>query len=121
MIAALVLVCLLVFAWVVYAATRDETPPPPSLRRPPSSRPPLRAKPRFSGRKVEAAPATIRARPRSGRTRMRNGEKVAAVRNGEVVTPADAIGLGCLAPISECRLGDRCICLNQQERQVGGL
>jgi hypothetical protein len=120
MIVALVVICLLVLAWVVYASMRGEVPSslPP---RPLSPRPPVRAKPRFSGRRVEAAPAAIRSQPRSGRARMRNGEKVAAVRNGEVVTPANAIGLGCLAPISECRLGDRCICLNQHERQARGL
>jgi hypothetical protein len=120
MMEILLLACLAVVAWGIYAFFRDgqagsQSPPP--LPPPPT----LRGNPRFRGRQVASAPTVSRAKSQVSRRRLRNGKKIPAVRNGEVVTPDDAIGLGCLAPISECTLGDRCICLNRHERQVGGL
>ena len=98
--------------------TPDASPTSAPMRSPGSRRRP--GKPHFSGRRVEPESAIASILPvTQTKRRMVNGRKVAAVKNGQAVIPPDAIGLGCLQPISECSLGDRCICLGQSEPQTG--
>jgi hypothetical protein len=125
MTALLIVFLLCVIGVMLYAVFSDKGGTPVSSQQPPSLAPVRapsgRATTRFSGRRVVpesfAVPASSVARtpPR----RMLNGRKVPAVKNGRAVIPADAIGLGCLRPISECSLGDRCVCLSQSEVRVG--
>jgi hypothetical protein len=110
MTAAIVLVSAFIVALILLEALRSRA----------GNRQPVPS-PRFSGRLVGAVPQVATITPRRRRSGgLRNGVRISAVRNGRAVTPPDAIGLGCLQPISECTLGDRCICLNQDERQDGG-
>ena len=122
MTALLVVAVFCILALLVYGLFREQAdrsvPSPTTLTQAPPSRPIARtaAGRRFSGRVVEAEPITRRI---AGPTpRMQNGVKVPAVKNGQAVIPPDAIGLGCLRPISECGLGDRCACLNQNELRM---
>jgi hypothetical protein len=121
MTALLVVAVLCILALLAYGLFRepaDRSASPPAAWTPPS-RPPARVPTgrRFSGRVVEAEPIARRPVPQPAR-RMQNGVKVAAVKNGREIIPPDAIGLGCLQPISECRLGNRCVCLNQNELRM---
>jgi hypothetical protein len=111
----LVLLALLAAGLVVRELARNSTDAVPFVdpAPPPTGR-------RFSGRRVEAVrPAGTKPRV-ARRSRLQNGSRVSAVRNGHAVTPPDAIGLGCLAPISECTLGDRCICVDRPGDGIGG-
>jgi hypothetical protein len=112
MTVVLLFLSLVALIWLFYAVFRHADAPQPA--------PPARPAPRFQGRRIERAPRAP-ARPARGKSRMRNGRTVTPVRNGRRVIPDNAIGLGCLAPISECTLGDRCICLNRREFHGGGL
>jgi hypothetical protein len=102
---------------------RDRGMPSGSVSRTPSRPIPRQPGPRFNkGRLIQPEPVTRRARsftPSPSRSLLQNGVKVAAVKNGRAVIPDNAIGLACLRPIAECSLGDRCVCLGQQELRTG--
>jgi len=122
MTAVLVVALLCIVALVLRQLFRDSSAGPgysaPPPGRPPTLRPSPPSRPRFSGRVVEPEPFVTRPPARAARPRMTNGRKMTAVKNGRTVIPPDAIGLGCLQPISECSLGDRCVCLSQNELRV---
>lgn len=114
MIGVLVVILLLIASYAVWKTNGSPNPfdPAPPVRPPNSGR--------FSGRRVDLPVPGNRAPRPARRSRMRNGSQVAAVRNGHAVTPPDTIGLACLAPISECTLGPRCMCVTPEERRLGG-
>lgn len=112
MTVALVLIGLTVGAVVAHALYRAAAPPPE--RPSPANRTrPAAANRRFKGRVIESATAAVGEDP-GARRKLSDGTRISAVRNGRVHIPADAIGLGCLAPISECTRGADCICKSQR-------
>lgn len=121
MIALLILVFAAVLVWLFVVHLREPAPPVPPP--PPPVGPPGR---RFSGRTVPAPAPPVRPRPAPNK-RLGNGKKISASRgegplaNGRTFTPENAIGLGCLRPISECTLGARCVCRAEAGQRRSGL
>jgi len=114
-----VLLGLALLGFLLYRAAAERSPsrtiqtpaplrPPPALARPP----------RFAGRRVTVSLDTPVSPPTA--PRLRAARHSGSLANGKRVLDDNAIGLACLRPISECTLGERCVCLGQQQRRGGG-
>jgi hypothetical protein len=131
----LVLLAVAGIAWAIAALLRAPSTPrvtPPSPAAPPPLRPSRPASAsnqrHFNGRFVPAPSAgTVPPESRPAASRMQNGRRVPSringpgIANGRTFIPDNAIGLGCLAPISECTLGDRCVCRGKAGQRRAGL
>jgi hypothetical protein len=115
MILFLIILLLLIAAFAIWKVNGSPSLGSTSERHQPARQ----QRPRFSGRVVEPRmPAASRVPRRAGSSRLRKTSQT-VVRNGHAVTPPDAIGLACLAPISECKLGADCLCVSPDGRRGG--